>query len=194
MKVKYIAIAAALMLAGCGGAESSSGGDSAASSAVVSEAEVSSAAAPEPESSVSSAESTAEGSALKALSEELKAADSSILTGSAVYGERLFEKNCQKLYLCDQADLTDGFIVYNNGGGKADEISVIKRADGDTDKAAKVLNDRKQVRYNDFRGYVPEELPKIEAGRVFTVKGYSVLIISDSADSLEKLLREKLEQ
>ena len=150
---------------------------------------------PNTEAESSAVESVSEeGSALKELCEELKAADSSILTGSAVYGERLFEKNCKKLYLCEQSDLTDGFIVYNDGGGKADEISVIRRADGDTDRAAKVLNDRKQVRYNDFRGYVPEELPKIEAGRVFTVGGYSVLIISDSADRLEKTVREKLGQ
>ena len=194
MLIRYIAAAAALLLAGCGGAESSSAGEAAVSSAVVSEAEVSSAADSEAETSVSSTESAAEGSVMKELSEELKAADSSILTGSAVYGERLFESNCKKLYLCEQSDLTDGFIVYNNGGGKADEISVIKRADGDTDKALKVLSDRKEVRYNDFKGYVPEELPKIEAGRVFTVGGYCVLIISDGGDRLEKIIREKLGQ
>ncbi|SDB57302.1 protein of unknown function [Ruminococcaceae bacterium FB2012] len=186
MKLRYIALAAALMLSGCGGAENSSGGNESASQVVT----TTSSAAGSAESEAVTSEP--QGSSLKELSEELKAADSSILTGSALYGERLFEKNCQKLYLCRQSDLTDGFIVYNNGGGKADEISVIKRADGDSDRASKVLNDRKTVRYNDFKGYVPAELPKIEAGRVFTVKGYSVLIISDSADRLEKIIREKL--
>ena len=183
MKVRYIALLSALMLSGCG-ADGSSAGDAASSAGT---AEVRTASA---ESTADS--ETAEGTALSALCEELKAADSAMLTGSAVYGESLFEKNCKKLYLCEQSDLADGLIVYNNGGGRADEISVIKRADGDSERAVKVLNDRKELRYNDFKGYVPEELPKIEAGRVFTVNGYCVLIISDSADSLEKLVRDKL--
>ena len=187
MKDKYIALLAALMLSGCAAGGSSAG--DAVSSAPVTEAVTA--------ASESTADSAADTSAdaglsLASLCEELKAADSAILTGSAVYGESLFEKNCKKLYLCEQSDLTDGLIVYNNGGGKADEISVIKRADGDIDKASKVLNDRKELRYNDFKGYVPDELPKIEAGRVFTVSGYSVLLISDKADSLEKLIRERL--
>ena len=115
MKLRYIALAAALILSGCGGAENSSGGNESASQAVT----TTSSAAGSAESEAVTSEP--QGSSLKELSEELKAADSSILTGSALYGERLFEKNCQKLYLCRQSDLTDGFIVYNNGGGKVGE-------------------------------------------------------------------------
>ena len=186
MKVKYIALLAALLMSGCG-AEGSSSVSEVSSAAETTAAAASEAAA----ESVSDSQPEA-ASALGELCEKLKAADSSVLTGSAAYGERLFEKNCKKLYLCEQSDLTDGLIVYNNGGGKADEISVIKPADGNTDTAVKVLNDRKELRYNDFKGYVPAELPKIEAGRVFTVNGWCVLVISDSADSLEKLVREEL--
>ena len=206
MKIIKAAViaAAAVMLAGCGQSSQpdSRSPDAAESSSVSSQAvtELSSAeenpssSSGETSSAVQEGDSSAAQSAssLEGLAEKLKAEDPEILNGSAVYGSHLFEHNCKKLYLCEQSDLLDGFIVYNDSGGKADEISVIKRADGDTDKAVRILGNRKDLRYSDFKGYVPEELPKIEAGRAFSVGEWAVLIISDKADELEKIIREEL--
>lgn len=139
-----------------------------------------------------SSDSTPEESKLQSLADQLMAAYPDALNGSVVYGSELFEKNCKKLYACEITDLTDGMIVFNNGGGLADEISIVFPADGDTDKQLKMLEARKEMRYNDFNGYAPEELPKIEAGKTFSAGGAAVLIISDNADELEKIVKDNL--
>ena len=170
------------MLAGCGESGAlSKAGDSPADT---SPAEASSEAADE--------SSTAEAISMTELSAAVTGADSGRLTGAACIGQELFDSNTKRLYRCELTELADGFIAYNEEGRIADEVSVIRRADGDTTAAEKALTDRRSVRYEDFKGYVPEELPKIENGRVFSAGGYSVLIISDKADELESLLREKL--
>ena len=186
MILKYIAplVLSALMLAACGKSESSSG---------TSSPEPASAAESAPQSSEATASQPAPAPSLSGLAAEVKATDAKTFTGSVSFGDPLFDKNCKKLYRCELSELTDGFIVFNENGGLSDEVSIIRRADGDTAKAEQQLTERRQIRYDDFEGYVPEELPKIEAGRVFTVGGYTVLIISNNADALEKLVREKLE-
>ena len=187
-KILSAALAAALLLAGCGSSESSSEKDSSAPDTQTTASQTSpgdaSVSAPE--------ESEAPASALAALADDLKAADPDRLNGSAAYGERLLEKNCKKLYSCEASELSDALIVYNNGGGYADEVSVIERTDGDKDKAVAALKSRIDLRRSDFENYKPDQLDKINAGRVFTVGSKAVLIISDSAEALEKLIKEKL--
>ena len=50
----------------------------------------------------------------------------------------------------------------------------------------KILKDRVDVRRHDFEGYKPEELPKIDKARVFEANGYSILVIADNAEEIEK--------
>jgi hypothetical protein len=119
-------------------------------------------------------------------------AKSEDLTKTVMYNDGAFELNCANLYDCEYSDLTGSFIIYNAGGGKADEISVISRKDGDTAAAEKLLKTRSERRYRDFDGYVPEELPKIQDARIFSVGNYSVLIISDKAGELEKAVKDLL--
>ncbi len=178
MGKRYIiaALSAMLMLSGCGASESSS--DSSAAPAGVTQ---------------NSAESENENlPSFEELSKALSNADSDKLTGSAVYGDPQFEKNCEKLFFCPKSELSGGLIVYNQNGGFADEVSAIKRRDGDTEKALKALRGRQAMRHSDFDGYVPEELPKIDSGKVFETNGWCVLIISDSSDELEKIVRDSL--
>lgn len=191
MKIRIIpVIAAAVLLTACGKSDGSS------SDAVVTTASQTSVQTTVTEETVSetasseAAESEAQGSSLVTLRDALMSADSNLLTGSAIYGEEIFTRNTKKLYQCKPDELADGLIVFNDGGGKADEISVVKRTDGAS--MIDILESRKDLRYNDFKGYVPEELPKIEAGRTFTVGDWNVLIISDSAEKLESIVKEKL--
>ena len=193
LRTTILTAIAALLLTSCGGAESS---PEAASSAAETAPSLTTVSAAESIAEVPSGysgpdESQAATSELTGLRDALLEA-SDLLNGSAVYGEKLFKNNSRKLYNCDESDLTDGMIVYNSGGGRADEVSVIKRTDGSADNALSVLESRKTLRYNDFKGYVPEELPKIEAGRVFQVGDWCVLIISNSIDSLEEIVKDKL--
>ena len=167
-------LTAAVMAAGCGSGDESGRGLSSAAESAVSEGSADCAAA------------------IAELRDELTAADSQNLTGSALLGEDIFNSSCLRLYRFGYDELEQGMILFNEEGRLADEISIIRRRDGDTAKAEQALRERKMQRYSDFDGYVPEELPKIESGRVFTVNGCCVLMISDNADRLEKLIRDKL--
>lgn len=182
MVLRYIAaaVSAALLLAGCG-----SGGESSPRE------DMSSAASVRSEAGESVQERTV---SLGELCAEITASDEKTFTGSARMGESPFDSNCKKLYRCELSELTDGLIVYNSSGGLADEVSVIRRGDGDTAAAEKQLSERRDVRYNDFEGYAPDELPKIKNGLIFSEGGYSVLIISKNAAGLEKTVRERLSQ
>ncbi|MBR6338156.1 MAG: DUF4358 domain-containing protein [Ruminococcus sp.] len=102
-----------------------------------------------------------------------------------------FDKFCKKLYggtLPD--DLEDGAISYASSGGNADEVSLLKAADPArqselTDK----LKERLDMRKRDFEGYKPEELPKIEKARIFEAGGFSILVIADNAEDIEKAFK-----
>jgi hypothetical protein len=113
----------------------------------------------------------------------------STLDSSAFYSDETFENNAKKLYAIEYADLADGGILYDGTGGSADEISMIKPADGDEDYAVKALEARKEMRIRDFTGYKPEELDKIEDAEIFSQNGWAVLIISDNAADIAKTLK-----
>ncbi|MBR1393453.1 MAG: DUF4358 domain-containing protein [Ruminococcus sp.] len=185
-----VALCLTLALAGCGSGESSSEKEESKPSESVTQTtpkETDSLS----EDTSSEVEQTVE-SKLPALAEKLAADYPEVFTGSALYGSAVFEKNCKKLFACEATDLKDGMIIFSNGGGIADEVSVVYPADGNAQGQTKMLEARKEIRYGDFNGYVPEELPKIEAGKVFTVGDAAVLIISDDADAIEKTVREIL--
>ncbi len=114
------------------------------------------------------------------------------LDGSAYFGEDVFENNCRKLYGMDIEEFSDGGILYNDGGGMADEISLIRSGSGNADKFSQALEERKQMRLDLFQGYAPEEVYKIENALIFTKGDWAALIISDDADSIEEYLKNAL--
>lgn len=172
--ILIISLCAAVLMCGCGAGESS-------------EAEVST-----PESSVADESSQAEaGVDLKAAAESLIKGDGD-LTKSVSFDDKIFEQSCKNLYGFEKSELADAVVLYNAGGGKANEVSILLRADGDTDAAIEALTERRDQRYRDFDGYVPEELPKIEAAKIFSVGGYAVMIISEEAVTLEAAVKELL--
>ncbi len=122
--------------------------------------------------------------------EVLSAIDNELLDGDAYYGEETFDNNCPKLYGIEADKLTDGGIIFATSGGNADEISMIKPADG---KGKQILESRLSSRSRDFETYKPEEMPKIDSAEIFSAGGYDVLIISEDASSLKKTIEEALE-
>jgi hypothetical protein len=114
------------------------------------------------------------------------------LDTSVYYSDETFKKNSKKLYAIEYTDLSDGGIIYNASGGVADEVSIIKPADGDTDYAVKALEARQQVRIQDYTGYKPEEISKIESANIYSEDGWAVFIISDNADDIADKLNKLL--
>lgn len=141
------------------------------------------------ESQASASVQESEKSAKDILEEISSADEAEIFNASAYFDDDIFKKNCKKLYSFDIDKLSDGGIIYVDSGGLADEISLIKPADGDTAYALKALEARKQLRIQDFKGYKPEELDKIENAQIFEAGGYAVFIISDNAEQLAEKIR-----
>ena len=173
-------------LSGCGNGgnrETSSGQASQAQAETVTSA---------PETNAENSEESQEGSALVSLGDELYAAYPEAFPDRVYYGSEVFEKNCKKLYACEPGDLKDALIAFSRTGAVADEVSVVIPADGDPEKLTKMLEARRDMRWNDFNGYAPDELPKIEDAHIFTAGDAAVLVISDDAGDIEKLIKEKL--
>ena len=98
------------------------------------------------------------------------------------YGEDSFTKNTEKLYGIEADKLSDGGILYSSDGNYADEISMLKMADGSSAKSQ--LSDRLSYRLNQYENYKPEETKKIQAAKIFQAGDYWVLVISDNADEI----------
>ena len=76
----------------------------------------------------------------------------------------------------------DRGILYSSDGNYADEISMLKMADGSSAKSQ--LADRLNYRLNQYENYKPEETKKIQAAKIFQAGDYWVLVISDNADEI----------
>lgn len=109
------------------------------------------------------------------------------------YGEEVYTDNFERLYNFDIKEVNDGAIAYGSGGNSADEISMIhaKNDDGIND-ARGYLQARIQKRMNDFTGYFPEEVDKLERARVIVQGQYVVMIVSDDIDNMETTIRAEL--
>lgn len=113
----------------------------------------------------------------------------SSLDSTAFYDDDLYKENCIKLYDIDYSDIEDGGIIYSKSGGFADEISIIKTNDEYSGDMIQILESRVEKRKQDFAGYKPTEINKIEKSKVFSCGDFYVLIISDNAWKLEKQIK-----
>ena len=77
------------------------------------------------------------------------------MDASTFYGEDSFTKNTEKLYGIEADKLSDGGILYSSDGNYADEISMLKMADGSSAKSQ--LADRLSYRLNQYENYKPEQ-------------------------------------
>lgn len=111
------------------------------------------------------------------------------LDSIAFYDDDLYKENCQKLYSIDYSDIDDGAIAYAGSGGLADEISVIKTHNMSENVVETFLSKRVDRRIQDFTGYKPTEISKIENSKIFSCGGFSVLIISDNASEIQEQIK-----
>lgn len=132
------------------------------------------------EASESAVTSTADGG--KTAKDILSAIEGDHMDASTFYGEDSFTKNTKKLYGIEADKLSDGGILYSSVGNYADEISMLKMADGSSAKSQ--LADRLNYRLNQYENYKPEETKKIQAAKIFQAGDYWVLVISDNADEI----------
>lgn len=145
---------------------------------------------PENDESGGAADKTASYSAEGLLDEVLKNIPEDNLDTVTAKGDGSsggFDAYCEKLYYTGSENISDGVIAYASSGGLADEISVLKPSDGcSSDELLALLQSRVQRRYEDFEGYKPDELDKIESAETFECGDFVVLIISDDAVRLKE--------
>jgi hypothetical protein len=134
--------------------------------------------------------------AARALMEQILEAIKDQSEGDAImdtvvsYGEDKYDRNFDYLYQIDEELATDGCIAYASTGMKADEISIIRPAEGKSGRVRRALNTRIQRREDDFRAYVPEEADKISGAQVFEAGDFLVLVISENPSEIEELIND----
>ena len=106
------------------------------------------------------------------------------------YGEELYDESFDNLYGVQFDMIDDGALLQTASGGVADEVSVLHlKKSGDVSIAKQKLEDRIAERRNEFNGYKPEEVYKLDNARVIVQGNYAALIIGDDADNVEAALR-----
>ena len=74
--------------------------------------------------------------------------------------------------------------MYATDAGFADVIAVFKSADDDAQtETQQLLNDFLKKRHDDFAGYAPQGVKKIDASSVITYGSYDVLVILSDFDA-----------
>ena len=122
--------------------------------------------------------------------EALETVTSTKIDSKVSYGEEAYEKNFQRLYNFTMKKVEDGTIAYASTGGYADEISIVRvKDDKDLKDAKGYLNAQIKKRKNDFQGYKPEEIKKIDNARIMVRDNYVALIICDEAAEVETAMR-----
>ncbi len=111
------------------------------------------------------------------------------------FGEAVYEENFERLYNFPMKQIDGGIIAYASDGGHADEISIVRAADSsDVNAIRKYLEARLEKRLHDFQNYKPEEVYKLENGRVVVSKQYVFLVISDQSEDMVAVIKGVLHQ
>ena len=106
------------------------------------------------------------------------------------YGEDLYDDSFDNLYGVQFDMIDDGAVLQTAGGGVADEVSVLHlKKSEDVSIAKKKLEDRVTERRNQFNGYKPEEVYKLDNARIVVQGNYVALLICNDADNVEAALR-----
>lgn len=130
---------------------------------------------------------------VKAVEAALERVESADIDTTVNYDEDAYGENFERLYNFPIEQADDGVIAYASSGGSADEISVVHVADSnDVSSVKKYMEARLEKRLQDFQNYKPEEVSKIENGRVVVQQQYVMLVISNKADDIVSAMREVL--
>ena len=108
-------------------------------------------------------------------------------------GDDTYEDNYDNMYAVKRDLIDDGGILYTEAGGLADEITLMHIKDqGDIQLVKDKLNDRLEQRKNQFGGYKPEEVYKIENAVIMVSGNFVGLIISSDPPMMESIVREAI--
>ena len=108
-------------------------------------------------------------------------------------GDSEYEDNYENMYGISRELIDDGGIIYTEKGGLADEISIFHLKDTkDMELAKEKLNDRLETRRNQFAGYKPEEVYKIDNAVITITGNFIALVISSDPPMTESVLRQAI--
>ncbi len=106
------------------------------------------------------------------------------------YGEELYDESFDNLYGVQFDMIDDGAVLQTSTGGVADEVSVLHLKKSEDVSIAKTkLQDRITERTQEFSGYKPEEVYKLDNAKIAVQGNYVALIVSDDADQIEAAFR-----
>ncbi len=110
--------------------------------------------------------------------------------GEAILGKVKFKDKLSKLsdalLLSNYSISTDDVLsasLYMGGGSTAEEIAVFElKSSKDTDKMVELVKKRIEKKKEDFRNYMPAEMPKLNNPTIVVKDNVVILVIADSAD------------
>lgn len=106
------------------------------------------------------------------------------------YGEEVYDESFDNLYGVRFDMIDDGAVLQTSAGGVADEVSVLHLKKSEDVSIAKTkLQDRITERTQEFSGYKPEEVYKLDNAKIAVQGNYVALIVSDDADQIEAAFR-----
>ena len=108
-------------------------------------------------------------------------------------GDDTLENNYDSMYAVKRDLVDDCAIIYLEKGGTANELSLLHLKDaGDVQLAKDKLQDRLDTRKNQFAGYKPEEVYKLENALIVSQGNFVALIVSQDPPMLEAALRQAI--
>ena len=110
-----------------------------------------------------------------------------------VAGDDTLENNYDNMYAIKRDIVDDCWILYLEEGGLANELSLFHMKDsGDVQLAKDKLQDRLATRRNQFAGYKPEEVYKLDNAVVMAQGNFVALIVSEDPSMMESVLRQAI--
>ncbi len=90
---------------------------------------------------------------------------------------------------CDSSVYEDFCVMYTTVDASADIIAIFKSPDDETqDETEEMLEEFLESRLNDFKGYAPLEVQKIEETELITYGYYDILIIISDFDTAKSVV------
>ncbi|MHC1722653.1 MAG: DUF4358 domain-containing protein [Aminipila sp.] len=84
--------------------------------------------------------------------------------------------------------IVDDAVLYSSTGATAEEVAVIKAADGKAEEVVKACEGRIQAQKEGFENYVPGELEKLSKPVILTFGNTVIYVVCDDSDAAEKLI------
>ena len=128
------------------------------------------------------------------LNEVLKDAEGVDTDSTLFYEEERYEELFEYLYDTSPDRAADGAYAYASSS-YADEISIILATEeDDVSVIEKHLEDRIERRVNDFRGYEPDEVEKLNNAVIDTNGNYVIMVVATAPQDIVDEINEILDK